>query len=89
MFVSFLVQSLSILIQSPIYVRYLALDGLVGVNKGSLRCEILLINGLHFYLLLLQFLTILNEPILNFPNHLLGDSSAVSVYLRGEVVYLI
>ena len=54
MFVSFLVQPLSILIEAPVDIRDLALYGLVGVNvdKGPLGDEVLLVDGLHLYLLL-------------------------------------
>lgn len=88
MFVSFLVQPLSILIEAPVDIRDLALDGLIGVNvdKGPLGDEVLLVDGLHLYLLLFQLLSVLNEAVLDLTDHLLGDPSAVPVDLRGELV---
>lgn len=87
MFVSFLVEALSVLIEAPVDIRNLTFNRLVvGIDKDSLSCNLLLVYGLHLYLFLLQLLAVLYQPVLHLADHLLGDPSAVSVDLGCEVV---
>lgn len=86
-FVSFLVQSFSILIETPVDIRNLTISRLVvGIAKYPLGCNLLLVNDLHLYLFLLQFLAVFYQPVLYLADHLLGDPSAVPVDLGCEVV---
>lgn len=58
MLIPFLVEPFSVLIEAPVYVRDLAFNGLVSIGKDPLGCNLLLVNGLHLYLLLLELLAI-------------------------------
>jgi hypothetical protein len=81
-----LVHLLAVLVQTPKHVRKLTFYRVTLSHYASLVVQFLLIAGLQLYLLLLELLAVTQQSVLDLAHHLTGNSSAIQVNCRVELI---